>query len=110
MANEGETTFIGRGIKVTGEITGQASIEILGELEGTAGTEGVFRVREGGKVNGEVAAKNVVLEGQVRGQIQAEEKADLRATCEIHGDLNAKAVSIADGAFFEGSIRMKKRN
>ncbi len=102
----GDTTVIGQGIHVKGEVTGSASIEIWGSLEGKAGTEGLLWVREGGTVQGEVAASNVVVEGEVRGKIHAQDKAELRSKCKVEGDLAAKTVAIAEGAFFEGGIRM----
>jgi len=101
---------IGQGIHVKGEITGSASIEIWGSLEGKAGTEGLLWVREGGKVKGEVAASNVVVEGSVRGKIHAQDKAELRSKCKVEGDLAAKTVAIAEGAFFEGGIRMSGKS
>lgn len=98
--------MIGQGIHVKGEITGPASIEVWGSLEGKAGTEGLLWVREGGAVNGEIAATNVVVEGQVQGSIHAREKVELRSTCKVEGDLAAQTVAIAEGSFFEGKIQM----
>lgn len=104
----GEVTLIGKGIKITGEITGAASIEVYGELDGTAGTEGTFRVREGGKVKGEVAAQTVIVDGQIDGQIAAEQKIELHANCQVKGDLVTHTLAIAEGARFEGSVEMSK--
>ncbi len=104
--SNGDSTVIGQGIHVKGEITGPASIEVWGSLEGKAGTEGLLWVREGGEVNGEIAATNVVVEGQVQGSIHAQDKVELRATCKVEGDLAAQTVAIAEGSFFEGRIQM----
>ncbi|MCG8461217.1 MAG: polymer-forming cytoskeletal protein [Holophagales bacterium] len=106
---DGDATLIGKGIKITGQITGKASIEVHGTLEGTAGTEGIFRVREGGKVQGEVAAREVIIDGAVDGQISAEDKIALHATSKVSGDIKSKTVSIAEGAHFEGTIQMPGR-
>ena len=100
------STVIGRGIHVEGEITGSAPIEVWGSIEGKAGTEGLFWVREGGKVDGEIAATNIVVEGEVEGTISARDKAELRSNCKVQGDLSAKTVAIAEGSFFEGRVHM----
>jgi len=100
------TTVIGRGIHIRGELTGSAPIEVWGTLEGVTGTEGQFWVREGGKVSGEVAAAEVIIEGHVEGKISAENKVEFRPTCRVQGDVVAKKIAIAEGAFFEGRIRM----
>ncbi len=100
------STVIGKGIHVKGEITGSAPIEVWGSIEGKAGTEGLFWVREGGHVGGEIAATNIVVEGRVDGTISAKEKAELRSNCKVEGDLTAKTVAIAEGSFFEGKVHM----
>ena len=100
------STVIGKGIHVKGEITGSAPIEVWGSIEGKAGTDGLFWVREGGQVGGEIAATNIVVEGQVDGTISAKEKAELRSNCKVEGDLTAKTVAIAEGSFFEGRVHM----
>ncbi len=100
------STVIGKGIHVKGEITGSAPIEVWGSIEGKAGTEGLFWVREGGEVGGEIAATNIVVEGKVQGTISAKEKAELRSNCKVEGDLTAKTVAIAEGSFFEGRVHM----
>lgn len=100
------STVIGKGIHVKGEIKGSAPIEVWGSIEGKAGTEGLFWVREGGRVGGEIAATNIVVEGHVDGTISAKEKAELRSNCKVQGDLTAKTVAIAEGSFFEGQVQM----
>ena len=101
-----DRTVVGRGITIRGEITGSAPIEVWGTIEGISGTEGLFWVRESGKVGGEVAAREVVIEGKVDGKIAAEEKVEFRPTCSVQGSVSAKAVAIDEGAFFEGKISM----
>ncbi len=100
------STVIGKGIHVKGEIAGSAPIEVWGSIEGKASTEGQFWVREGGKVDGEIAATNIVVEGRVEGTISAKDKAELRSNCKVTGDLTAKTVAIAEGSFFEGQVHM----
>jgi cytoskeletal protein CcmA (bactofilin family) len=102
-------TVVGKGICIRGEITGSAPIEVWGTIEGISGTEGLFCVREGGKVGGEIAAAQVIVEGRVEGKISAEQKIELRPTCNVQGNLAAKTVAIAEGAFFEGKVSMGRR-
>ena len=103
---QNETTLIGKGIRIQGEITGSASIEVWGTLDGTAGTEGTFKVCEGGKVDGEVAAKEILVDGQVKGHLEAEERVALNQKSRVEGEIKSKKVAIAEGAFFEGSVKM----
>lgn len=103
------TTVIGRGIRIQGEVSGSAPIEVWGELEGQAGSEGQCWVREGGSIKGEVAAPQVLVEGKVDGSISASQKVELRATSKVQGDISAPKVAIIEGAFFEGRVKMPKQ-
>ena len=105
---QNNTTLIGKGIRIEGEITGSASIEVWGSLEGTAGTEGTFKVCEDGQVDGEVAAKEIIVDGKVQGHLTAERKVALNQKSKVQGEIKAKTVAIAEGAFFEGSVQMPK--
>ena len=105
-ATSGDPTVVGKDICIRGEITGSAPIEVWGTIEGISGTEGLFHVREGGKVGGEIAAARVVVEGHVEGKISAEQKIELLPTCQVQGNIAAKKVAIAEGAFFEGKVSM----
>lgn len=102
-----DSTVIGRNIHVRGEITGEASIEVWGSIEGQARTKGLCWVREGGKVEGEIKATNVAVEGRVEGRIHAEDRVELRAAGRVRGDISAKSLAIADGSFFQGQVEMR---
>lgn len=109
MADNSTSTVIGRGIHIQGKVTGPAPIEVWGSLDGQAGTEDVFTVRQGGKVKGDVAANHVVVEGEIEGKITARERARLEASCKVNGEITAAKVAIAEGAHFEGRVRMGKQ-
>ncbi len=109
-ASSHDRTVIGKGICIRGEITGSAPIEVFGTIEGISGTEGLFCVREGGKVGGEIAAAQVVVEGRVEGKISAEHKIELQPTCHVQGNIAAKRIAIAEGAFFEGKVSMSGKS
>lgn len=106
MADNNNSTVIGRGIHIKGKVTGPAPIEVWGTLEGQAGTEGIFTVRQGGKVKGDIAATQVVVEGEIEGKVTARERIKLEATCKVKGEITADQVAIVDGAHFEGQVHM----
>lgn len=106
---DNNATVIGKGIHIQGKVTGPAPIEVWGSLDGQAGTEGTFTVRQGGKVKGDVAATEVVVEGDIEGKIAARERIRLEATCKVTGEISAAKIAISEGAHFEGQVQMGKR-
>ncbi len=103
-----EQTVINKGITIKGEIAGTSPIEVLGIIEGTAGTEGLLHIRQGGRVTGAVAGRSVIVEGDVEAQIHGEQKVELRASAKVRGDISTKALVISEGATFDGNVKMSK--
>lgn len=106
-SSSSDKTVVGKGIKLRGELTGSAPIEVWGTLDGVAGTAKSLEIRPGGHVKGELAAAQVIIEGRVDGKIAAEQKVELKPTCEVRGDIKTPKMAIEEGAFFEGHIQMK---
>ena len=80
---------------------------IDGQVEGKIDlNQNALAVGEHGKVKATVVAKTVVVAGEVRGNIIAAEKVDVRDTCSMEGDIYAPRVAIALGANFRGGIDM----
>ena len=82
---------------------------IDGQVEGKIDlNQNALTVGEHGKVKATVVAKTVVVAGEVRGNIIAAEKVDVRDTCSMEGDIYAPRVAIALGANFRGGIDMRQ--
>ena len=62
-----------------------------------------------GRITAEVHAKNVVVVGQVVGNITADDKVEVAPSGSVQGDVRAPRVAIADGAKFKGSIDMERK-
>ena len=90
-----------------GTISGSGDIEIEGELKGTVDGTGRLRVATGGSVEGNLAARTVVVAGAVRGDILAGETIELEASASVEGNITAPRIRIADGASLEGKVHMK---
>lgn len=102
-------TVIGSDVRIKGELTGKANIELRGTFDGTSDIDGLLVVRDGGKVTGEISATNVVVEGAIEGDITAAEKVELRPSARVTGDIQAGSIAIAAGSFFEGKVQMKEK-
>ena len=102
----GKATHITAGVKIKGQISGQAEIIIDGEVEGRLDIQAAVAVGPSGVVNGDIAAKSVSVGGKVLGNVKASETFELQASGRIEGDVIAPRVIIAEGAFFKGNVEM----
>jgi cytoskeletal protein CcmA (bactofilin family) len=99
-------TVIGPGTQVKGELVAEGPVELAGLLDGDARVSAHLRVRPGARVTGRLEAKSVVVEGEVTGASVAAERIEIGATARVSSSIQARVVAIAEGAFFEGEVRM----
>jgi cytoskeletal protein CcmA (bactofilin family) len=100
-------TSVPEGITIRGEVTGSESVELLGTLEGPLTTAGFCHVHESGSLRGRLSATDVVVEGELEGDIVARGKVELGASARVKADIRAQAIAIADGCYFDGQIHME---
>jgi cytoskeletal protein CcmA (bactofilin family) len=100
---------IGKGLVLSGEITGSESLFVDGKVEGSINLPGNrVTVGRNGKVNASITAREIVVLGKVRGNVTASDRVDIRADGALIGDVTAARISIEDGAFFKGGIDIRK--
>ena len=104
-----EQATIGKSLVVKGEVTGSESLYIDGKVEGAINLPGNrVTVGRNGQVAANISAREVVVLGKVRGNINASDRVDIRSEGALTGDVIAQRISIEDGAFFKGGIDIRK--
>jgi cytoskeletal protein CcmA (bactofilin family) len=108
-SSNNEQATIGKGLYVKGEITGSESLFIDGKIEGSINLPGNrVTVGRNGQVTANVTAREVVILGKIRGNVNASDRVDIRAEGSLAGDVAAARISIEDGAYFKGGIDIRK--
>ncbi|MFQ5719517.1 MAG: polymer-forming cytoskeletal protein [Acidobacteriota bacterium] len=98
---------IGQSICIRGELTGQEDLTIEGKVEGKIDLqEHNLTIGPNGRIQAEVGARTVVVQGEVTGNIKARERVELAETGHVKGDIVSPRIVIADGARFKGSVDM----
>ena len=95
---------IGASMHVKGEISTREELLVDGEVEGTLESHSLLTVGSNGKVRANIKAREVVIFGSVRGNVEVVEKIAIREQGSLVGDIKAAGISIDDGAYFKGSI------
>jgi len=67
---------------------------------------GRVEIRKGGSVSGGVVANEAVVQGKVRGGVQARTRLALDESAEVEGDVLAKRLALKEGGKVNGTIRM----
>ncbi|MDR2659724.1 MAG: polymer-forming cytoskeletal protein [Spirochaetaceae bacterium] len=80
---------------------------IMGKFNGTIEAKGSLIVGKGAQVDCDhIFAHSITVHGVVNAEIKAEDKVDLTTGSEVHGDISAGRLRIADGVLFEGRCNM----
>src|SRR5271156_1578777 len=107
--SSGNTARLGSSLHVKGEITGNEDLLIDGTVEGLVQLEDrKLTVGASAKVTADVIAREVVVYGNVKGNLRARDRIEIKKDGSVVGDLTTARISIEDGAYSKGSIEIDK--
>ncbi len=89
-------------VEIKGTIKFDNELICDGKIEGEIISDGVLVIGKNATVRGEVMTKAVTVHGTVLGNITVSEKAELKASAQLTGDLTASRIVIEEGASFTG--------
>ena len=102
------TTEVGPDAVFEGKLQGEGNYSVRGKIIGESDISGILLLETGGEWIGNVLADVVVIAGSVKGNVMAREKLELAVTGQVVGDLEAPVIAIAEGAVYDGKIKMAK--
>lgn len=106
----GDRATIGPSIFIKGDLTGDEDLVIEGRVEGRVDLkQNNVTVGHNGKVKADVFGRVVTIEGEVDGNVFAQEQAVLRQSGAIRGNISAPRVVLEDGSRFKGTIDMEPK-
>jgi cytoskeletal protein CcmA (bactofilin family) len=104
-----ETTTIGERITIEGSICGEGNLVIEGAMKGTIEMgKHDFSIGPKGRVDGEIHAQNVNINGLFKGTIKALGKVAVSKKADFNGEIKAKSFSVEDGAYFKGVVELDR--
>jgi len=98
---------IGQSVQINGELSGNEDLTVDGKIEGKIFLKDHrLTIGTNGRINAEVHAKSVLIQGEVTGNVVADDKVEVASSGSVNGDIAAPRVALADGSSFKGSIDM----
>jgi cytoskeletal protein CcmA (bactofilin family) len=97
------------GIRINGEISGDDDLYIDGQAEGHFRfPQSKVTVGPNGKVQANIEAREIVIEGTVKGDLLASEGVQLGGASHVQGSLTTPRIAINDGARLRGKVEMTR--
>lgn len=105
MAVENSPARIGKTVVICGEVKGSEDLIIDGRVEGTISlAENRLTIGPTANVAADLAARDVLIQGRVQGNVVATGRVELRAGCSVEGDIRAIRLAVEDNAVFRGKV------
>ena len=109
MAAENTPARIGKTVVIRGEVRGSEDLYVDGRVEGTIHlTESRLTIGPNAVLAADVSARDVLVLGTVEGNIAATGRLELRAGCQVNGDVRALRLAIEDNAVFRGKVDLSQ--
>ena len=103
------STVIGKSITIRGELSGSEDLFLDGTVEGSVKVPGSrLTIGPNGRVKADLMAQDIVIFGQVSGNVHASGSVDLRQTASLVGDIIAARLAIEENATIQGKADLTK--
>src|SRR5215210_7659876 len=87
-------TLLGKGSEFEGKLSFEGQVRIDGKYSGHISTKDTLVIGEGAKVNAEIQAGTVIVNGTVEGNIRATSMVELHPPARVKGSIESPALSI----------------
>src|SRR5919112_6102148 len=98
-------TTIGRGVKITGSLTADEPVSIVGTLNGEVLVANhAVTVETGGRVDGAVTARVITVQGGSAGRLIARGLVRVLEGARVRADVTSPRLALEEGALFNGRV------
>jgi cytoskeletal protein CcmA (bactofilin family) len=97
-------TILGPDANFKGELSFEKGMRLMGRFEGKISTPGRVHIAKEAKMSADVEAGAIIVEGEVQGNLMANDRIELKQSARYEGDLRASKLVVDEGAIFNGHV------
>jgi len=99
---------IGEHTSFDGTYRSENSMRIRGSAQGEVECAKAIFIEENAKVSAKLTAASITVAGEVNGELICSGRVEVRPTGRVTGTVNAGTLVVQEGAFVEGTIKMRQ--
>jgi cytoskeletal protein CcmA (bactofilin family) len=103
-----EISLVSKDAVWDGKLSCTGDVRIEGVLEGEVETTGTLFVAAEARVHGTVRARNVMLAGEIEGQLRCDERLEILPGGSARGEIDTGSLVVHEGAFIESKFQMHR--
>ena len=113
MSGDKTSTIIGENCVIEGDVTFEKTIEVHGKIVGTVKiaencTSASLIIKKSGIVEGDVYGSDVVIEGEVVGNVSGKKKINIQNSAYVSGNVYYDILDMQGGATVNGNLIRNK--
>lgn len=97
--------LIDHGTELKGELNFKGSFRIEGYFQGKIFSDAMLIIGEKGKVEADVKVGQLIINGEIRGNLQARERIEVHNRGRVYGSLITPRLVVEEGAYLEASCQ-----
>jgi|SRR6185503_19810315 len=102
--NQEFPTVLGPDANFKGELNFEKGMRLQGRFEGKVNTPGRLHIAKEAKMQADVDAAAIIIEGEMHGNLSASERIELKQSARYEGDLRTTKLVVDEGAVFNGHV------
>ena len=99
--------FLGRDTEFEGKFSFTGAVRVDGKFSGEIFSNGTLIVGESAVVKAQIQVADIIISGEVRGDIFAERKIEITFPGKLFGNIETPKLILEEGGVFEGNCKMK---
>lgn len=102
------TAFLDEDSEIEGRYTCSGTVVFDAKFQGEITAKDTLIIGERGVIHGNVQATNLVVRGEIVGDVRASGRVELKRTARVTGDIECPLIVMEEGATHDGACRMTK--
>lgn len=97
--------LIDHGTELKGELNFKGSFRIEGYFQGKINSDATLIIGEKGKVEADVKVGQLIINGEIKGNLQARDRIEVHNRGRVYGSLTTPRLVVEEGAYLEATCQ-----
>jgi cytoskeletal protein CcmA (bactofilin family) len=100
--------FLDEGTEIEGKYSCAGTVMLNGRFQGEIHAKDTLIIGASGSVHADIMAGNLIVHGEIVGNVTAAGRVELKVGARITGDIEAPVIVMEEGVILQGQCRMSK--
>ena len=91
-----------------GKLTSNGNVRVEGTIHGEVQSAGTLYVTANARIDGTIQARNIILAGEIEGQISCDERLEILPGGSARGEVQTATLVVHEGAFIDSRFQMRQ--